>query len=116
MTMPVFPTYAVLLAQNISVAPATNAQRSEFESGHIRQVPINTLERTEITVSYKLCGQDDYQAFREWVRLNGAQWFLWQNPDKYQQTRGRIVKGEVRYTPSTKNLSHWQASMTIEHL
>ena len=114
MAIPVFPSYAVMLREGISVLPAQNAMRSEFESGHIRQEPINTLERTEVNISFKLCSNADYQAFRQWVRDNGAGWFLWQNPDTYTQARGRIVNGKVSYEPMTKNLSHWKATMTIE--
>lgn len=128
MALPIFPSYPVLLREALEEMPQANVRRTEMEGGLPKQAVKYTRQMVQISMAYKLCGHADNRAFRLWIVKTlryGALWFMWTDPrlanagveiEPTSQRMVRIVGGEVKYTPLTKDLSHYKTSFTLEYM
>ncbi len=128
MALPIFPTYPVLLREALEELPQANVRRTEMEGGLPKQAVKYTRQLVQISVAYKLCGHSANHDFRTWVSKTlryGALSFMWADPrlanagtaiEPISQRMVRIVGGQVKYTPLTKDLSHYKTSFTLEYM
>lgn len=123
MTVPVFPSYAVLAFEGHAYEPQMAVQRTQYEDGAVRQNMMVSRNLVRRPVKYTLCSADDFKSFREWVRddlARGARWFMWRDPVKERQgstdlVRARIVNGDVKYAPIEASLGRWTLDAVVEH-
>jgi hypothetical protein len=128
MALPIFPSYPILMFEALDETPQMNMRRTEMEGGLPKQAVKYTRQLVQTSVSYKLCGHTHNSDFRHWVRdtlKSGALWFMWTDPrlanaglalQPISQRMVRIVNGQVKYAPLTKDLSHYKASFTLEYM
>lgn len=120
MSIPVFPAYAQFLLDDHQMQATSGVDRTGMDDGYIAQVPIQSLTRYELALTYRLCGPDDRDAFETWRRVDlvqGARYFAW--PDVYDESgstvrRARIVNGTVTYKPVNALMYDFIASFTLE--
>jgi hypothetical protein len=128
MALPIFPTYPILMFEALEDTPQPNVRRTEMEGGLPKQAVKYTRQLVQTNVSYKLCGHTHNSEFRRWVRDTlkfGALWFMWTDPRlanagtaiaPVSQRMVRIVSGQVKYAPMSKDLSHYKTSFTLEYM
>ncbi|RZS86077.1 hypothetical protein [Pigmentiphaga kullae] len=118
MAYPTFPDYPEFLVDNYKLQPADNVDRTEFEDGYVKQDPLNTRQRYEVPVQYRLHTQAEQLAFESWRRQalrSGALHFEWYDPVYHELRRARIVGGTVEYTPLTDRFDEWTVSFSLEY-
>ncbi|KEH15544.1 prophage tail length tape measure protein, partial [Medicago truncatula] len=89
----------VLLLDDTQLQATPGVERTEMDDGFIAQVPVQTLTRYEVTLTYRLSCPEDREAFEQWRSVDlaqGARYFAW--PDIYDPSgtvvrRARIVNG-----------------------
>ncbi|WP_175716536.1 hypothetical protein [Burkholderia anthina] len=115
-----FPAHAQLLLDDNQLQPTIGVERTEMDDGFIAQVPLQSLTRYEVTLTYRLHSAEDRDAFEQWRSVDlvqGARYFAW--PDIYDPTgttirRARLVNGTVTYRPLNSLLENFSASFTLE--
>ncbi|MCL1962366.1 MAG: hypothetical protein FWG56_11490 [Desulfovibrionaceae bacterium] len=116
-----FPDYAQWLADDYGITSGGDLNRDEMEDGYVHQSPKTSLGRHELSLTYRLASQADYEAFEAWRRddlANGARYFAWPDvadPSGNTLRRARIVSGQVQYKALTDRFDHWSASFTLEY-
>ncbi|KWH38532.1 hypothetical protein WL99_32880 [Burkholderia cepacia] len=115
-----FPNYAQLLLDDTQLQAMPGVERTEMDDGFIAQVPVQTLTRYEVTLTYRLSCPEDREAFEQWRSVDlaqGARYFAW--PDIYDPRgtavrRARIVNGAVTYKLLDRLLENHSVSFTLE--
>lgn len=117
-----FPDYAQLvLEDDYEPQAAGGVERTEMDDGFVEQVPIQSLARYEIALSYRLASQADKDAFEVWRRETlrlGTAYFAWPDPEDPTGAtlrRARIVSGEVAYKALSNRFDDYLASFTLEY-
>ena len=111
------PTYVKYLADGFTVSRATAVQRTEMESGPVKQ--LKTKSRVMVTrqVNLLFTSAADYRAFVAWFQdsINfGADWFSWLDPVDKTIKQARIAGGLKSETPIGTALAMWQISTAFE--
>lgn len=115
-----FPDYAQLLLDDTQLQAMPGVERTEMDDGFIAQVPVQTLTRYEVTLTYRLSCPEALEAFEQWRSVDlaqGARYFAW--PDIYDPSgtavrRARIVNGAVTYKLLDRLLENHSVSFTLE--
>ncbi|MDN7533870.1 hypothetical protein [Burkholderia orbicola] len=115
-----FPAYAQHLLDDTQLQATAGVERTEMDDGFIAQVPVQTLTRYEVALTYRLRSPEDREAFEQWRSVDlvqGARYFAW--PDIYDSTgtairRARIVNGTVTYKLLDKLMQNFSVSFTLE--
>ncbi|POS08023.1 hypothetical protein [Burkholderia gladioli] len=116
-----FPADAQFLLDDNQLQATAGVERTEMDDGYIEQVPVQSLARYEVTLTYRLHGQAARDEFERWRRVDlaqGARYFRW--PDVYDTSgntfrRARIVNGTVTYRPLNNLLMDFSVSFTLEY-
>lgn len=117
-----FPAYAQLVLEDDYEPQASGGvERTEMDDGFVEQVPIQSLARYELALSYRLFSQADKDAFEDWRRKDlrlGTAFFAWPDPEDPNGTvrrRARIVGGSVAYRALTNRFDDYLATFTVEY-
>jgi hypothetical protein len=118
------PSYATLLFSESAYSPVIQNRRSQFESGYVRQAPIDCRRLMQVSVTYALCTPAEALSFSKWIDndlKSGSQWFMWPNPirsnakDELTKVRARIVNGIYSMTPKNRAYEAYQCAFTVEY-
>jgi hypothetical protein len=116
--MIIFPTYPQLTFDDgHKKVYESNVNRSEFESGHIRQVRRNGKAFVTRKLKYFLCSKSEQEQFELFYKntLNyGANYFLWVDPVDGVKKRARIRNGSLEIEAFNANYTSFLASFEIE--
>jgi hypothetical protein len=116
-----FPSYAQFLTTSYEETMSGGVERSETDDGFVQQVPLQSLGRVEIMLTYRLPSEQakaDFEAWRRQTLANGALHFEWTHPQGWAgdvKYRARMVGGKCKYTPLNNRLDDWQVSFALEY-
>jgi len=115
--MATFPAYASLLSEGVTSRRASALERSEMESGPVKQLKSRSRVLLTRSTVYKLATLADYNSFITWFQdtINyGADWFDWTDPIDGILKSARIVSALDSEEPADGTPAFWKIRMSIE--